>query len=436
MSKSGTVAIVGSPNVGKSAIFNRIIGNKSAIVDDQPGITRDRLYAKAEWLGNYFYVIDTGGIEIRERSFQEEIRAQAEIAINEADVIIFVTDGKMGLTGDDKFVAKILYKSKKPVILSVNKIDSAEMMPNIYEFISLGFGDPIPTSGIHGIGIGDILDKVISLLPEKEIVEKDETLRFSIIGRPNVGKSSLVNAILGDNRVIVSPLEGTTRDAIDTTFQKDEKIYTVVDTAGIRKRGMIYESVDKYALLRALQAIEKSDIVCLVIDGSEGIRELDKNVVSYAIDNKKGIIIVVNKWDLVDKNDKTMDQFTKKIKEEFKFIDYAPIVYLSALKKQRINTLFDAIEKAFDAYNRRISTSTLNEIIQDAQAMNEAPDFHGGRCKIYFAQQTGTKPPTIILFVNNIKWMHFSYLRYIENRVRATYDFDATPINFILRKKT
>jgi GTP-binding protein len=435
MPKEGTVAIVGSPNVGKSSIFNRIVGQRQSIVDDVPGITRDRLYARAEWLGIHFSLIDTGGIELRDRPFQEQIRAQAEIAINEADVIVFVTDGQTGMTGDDKFVAKILYKSKKPVILAVNKIDSNENINAIYEFVALGFGDPIAVSGIHSVGIGDLLDRIIKALPEKEELVEDESLRFSIIGRPNVGKSSLVNAITGENRAIVSEISGTTRDSTDTYFERNGKKYTVVDTAGIKKKGQIYESIDKYALLRALEAIEKSDIVCLVIDGNEGVRELDKNVVSYAIDRKKGIIIVVNKWDLVKKDEKTMDEFTKNIRLQFKFLDYAPVVYVSALKSQRIDTLFTAIEKAFDAYNRRITTSILNEIVEDAQAMNETPDFQGGRCKIYYAQQVGVKPPSIVLFVNNPKWMHFSYLRYIENRLRASYDFDGTPINFILRKK-
>lgn len=435
MPKEGTVAIVGSPNVGKSSIFNRIVGQRQSIVDDVPGITRDRLYARAEWLGIHFSLIDTGGIELRDRPFQEQIRAQAEIAINEADVIVFVTDGQTGMTGDDKFVAKILYKSKKPVILAVNKIDSNENINAIYEFVALGFGDPIAVSGIHSVGIGDLLDRIIKALPEKEELVEDESLRFSIIGRPNVGKSSLVNAITGENRAIVSEISGTTRDSTDTYFERNGKKYTVVDTAGIKKKGQIYESIDKYALLRALEAIEKSDIVCLVIDGNEGVRELDKNVVSYAIDKKKGIIIVVNKWDLVKKDEKTMDEFTKNIRLQFKFLDYAPVVYVSALKSQRIDTLFTAIEKAFDAYNRRITTSILNEIVEDAQAMNETPDFQGGRCKIYYAQQVGVKPPSIVLFVNNPKWMHFSYLRYIENRLRASYDFDGTPINFILRKK-
>lgn len=436
MNKTGTVAIIGSPNVGKSAIFNRIVGKRTSIVDNIPGITRDRLYAKAEWLGVHFNLIDTGGIEIKDRPFQEQIRAQSEIAIRDADAILFVVDGAIGLNTDDKFVAKLLYKSQKPIILAVNKIDNPEMINNIHEFYALGFGDPIPVSGIHGAGIGDILDEIIKKLPEKKVSFDEDSLRFSIIGRPNVGKSSLVNAILGGERVIVSDIEGTTRDTVDSYFRRDGKNYTVVDTAGIKKRGQIYESIDKYALLRAVEAIDNSDVVCMVIDGAAGIKELDKHVVQYATESKKAIILVVNKWDLVKKDQYTMDEFTKRIKEDhFKFLDYAPIVYLSALKNQRVNTLFKAIERAFDAYNRRIPTNALNVILQDAQRMNESPDFNGGRCKVYYAEQVGVKPPSIVLHVNNPKYMHFSYLRYIENRLRESFDFDSTPINFILRKK-
>lgn len=435
-SKIGTVAIIGSPNVGKSTIFNRIVGERTSIVDNEPGITRDRLYATCSWLEREFHLIDTGGIELKDRPFQEQIRAQAELAVDEADVIVFVVDGIMGLNSDDKFVARILYKSKKPVILAVNKIDNPSMILNIHEFYALGFGDPIATSGIHGVGIGDILEEVCKLLPDKKLKEEDESLRFSIIGRPNVGKSSLTNAILNDERAIVSDIEGTTRDAIDTYFKRNNKSYCVVDTAGIKKRGQIYESVDKYALLRALQAIDDSDIVLLVLDAFIGIKEQDKHVVSYALDRNKAIIIVCNKWDLIKKEQNTMQEYTDKIKKEFKFIDYAPIVFLSAKNKTRIHLLFEAIERAFIAYNKRIQTSLLNEIMQDAQVMNETPDFHGGRCRIYYAQQVGICPPTIVLHVNNPEWMHFSYLRYIENRLRDSFDFDAAPIKLILRKKS
>lgn len=435
MRKLGTVAIIGSPNVGKSTIFNRIVGERKSIIDNEPGITRDRIYAQTEWLGVHFSLIDTGGIEIKKRPFQEQIKAQAEIAINEADVIVFVVDGQMGLNSDDKYVAKLLYKCGKEVILAVNKIDNTESINNIHEFYALGLGEPIAVSGAHGIGIGDVLDQITKKLPKVTEAEEIESLNFCIIGRPNVGKSSLTNAILGNERVIVSDIEGTTRDSIDSYFKRTGKLYSVVDTAGIKKRGQIYESVDKYALLRAMEAIDRSNLVILVIDGSVGIKEQDKHVLQYAMEKKKSIIIAVNKWDLVIKDQYTMDEFTKKLKEHFKFVDYAPIVYLSALKRTRIHTLFEMIDKAFEAYTRRVQTSLLNTVIQEAQIMNEAPFFKGGRCRIYFAQQVAVMPPSIVLFVNDPEWMHFSYLRYIENRLRDTFDFDATPINLILRKR-
>ncbi|MCF0116462.1 MAG: ribosome biogenesis GTPase Der, partial [Bacilli bacterium] len=362
MAVSGTVAIVGSPNVGKSTIFNRIVGERKSIIDDQPGVTRDRIYAHGEWLGKKFNIIDTGGVEMENRPFQEQIRAQVEIAIKEADVIIFVTNGYLGVTNDDRIVTKMLHKSKKPVVLAVNKIDDGQHIGNINDFYSLGIGDPIAVSGSHGIGIGDVLDEVIKYLPEEKGKEYEGKICFSVIGRPNVGKSSLVNAILNQERVIVSNVEGTTRDAIDTPFRREGRDYIVIDTAGLKKRGKIYEAVDKYAALRALAVIDRSDVVLLVIDAETGIREQDKHVVGYAMDAKKAIIIVVNKWDTVNKTDNTMNEFKKKIRNEFKFLDYAPIVFVSALEKSRINTIFQAIDVAYDAYNMRVSTSVINEI--------------------------------------------------------------------------
>ncbi len=431
----GTLAIVGSPNVGKSTIFNRIVGRRASIIDNEPGITRDRIYAKAEWLTRVFRVVDTGGIEIANRPFQEQIRMQAEIAIREADVILFIVDGKSGLSNDDKLVARILYKAKKPVILGVNKIDSIEEISNINDFYSLGLGEPIAISGAHGIGIGDVLDKVIKLLPEKSEVLYENSICFAVIGRPNVGKSSLVNAMIGDNRVIVSDIEGTTRDAIDTEFVKNNISYVAIDTAGLKKRGQIYESIDKYSALRALSAIDRAKVCLLVIDADKGVTEQDKHVVGYAVESKKAIVIVVNKWDLVKKDEKTMSDFTKKIKDNFKFLDYAPVVYTSAKNNARIPQVFEALNKASEAYKTRIPTSTLNEIIQDAQIINPTPDFNGGRLKIYFANQTNIEPPTIVLFVNKPKFAHFSYLRYIENRFRETFNFDGTPIDIVLRER-
>ncbi|MDD6302884.1 MAG: ribosome biogenesis GTPase Der [Bacillales bacterium] len=429
----GIVAIVGSPNVGKSTIFNRIVGQRHAIVDDAAGITRDRLYGKASWLTQDFTIIDTGGIEIADAPFQQQIRAQVEIAIEEADVIIYVADGKVGITNDDLFACKMLYKSDKPVILAVNKIDDGSKLDNILEFYSLGIGDPIAVSGVHGIGIGDLLDKVIELLPEKKSKVYQNTICFSLIGRPNVGKSSLTNALLGQERVIVSNIEGTTRDSIDTPFTRDGKDYVVIDTAGLKKRGKIYESVDKYSALRALSAIDRSDVVLLVIDAKEGIIQQDKHVVGYAMESNKAIVIVVNKWDLVEHTESAMNEFTKKIRAEFKFLDYAPIVYVSAKEKSRIQKIFPEIDSAYSSYNYRVGTSILNDIIQDAQIINPTPIFNGGRLKIYFANQVAVCPPTFILFVNNPDYMHFSYERYIENRLRDSFDFTGTPIKIISR---
>lgn len=432
---NGIVAVVGSPNVGKSTIFNRIIGKRQSIVDDASGITRDRIYAKASWLTKDFSIVDTGGVELENQPFQKQIRAQVEIALQEADVILFVVDGKVGVTREDQIVARMLYKSNKPIVLAVNKIDSVEQMDNIHEFYALGLGEPIAVSGSHGIGIGDILDKIITYLPNKTINEKENVISFSLIGRPNVGKSSLVNAILNQNRVIVSNVEGTTRDAVDTPFKRDGKDYVIIDTAGLKKRGKIYEAVDKYSALRALSAIDRSQIVLLVIDAETGIQEQDKHVVGYAIEAKKSIIIVVNKWDTVEKNEKTMAEFTKKVRDEFKFLDYAPIVFVSALTKARISTIYDEIDACYEAFNTRVATSVLNEVMQDAQIMNPAPYFNGGRIRIYFANQVSVCPPTFVLFVNDPAFMHFSYNRYIENRLRDTFNFSGTPISIICRER-
>ena len=428
------VAIVGSPNVGKSTIFNRIIGDKRAIVDDEAGITRDRLYGTANWLGKSFTLIDTGGIEIANRPFQEQIRMQANIAIEEADIILFVVDGKVGVTSDDHMVAKLLRKIKKPILLLVNKIDEGLQAANAAEFYSLGLGEPIPVSGSHGVGIGDVLNRIIDKIEDHKDETSEDTITFSLIGRPNVGKSSLTNAILSQERVIVSDISGTTRDSIDTPFNKDGVNYVVIDTAGLKKKGKIYEAIDKYSAIRALKAIERSEIVLLVLDGKTGITEQDKHVIQYATDLHKAIIIVVNKWDLVDKDTNTMSSYEKLIRNEYKFLDYAPIVFLSALTKRRINTLFESLLLVHEAYHTRIQTSILNNVIQEAQVMNQAPDFNGGRLKIYYATQVLTAPPTISLVVNDPEFMHFSYQRYLENRLRETFNFEGTPINISLKK--
>lgn len=431
----GTVAIVGSPSVGKSTIFNRIIGERKSIIEERRGVTRDRIYAKASWLTRDFILIDTGGIELENRPFQEQIRMQAEIAIKEANVILFVVDGKLGLNEDDLLVASMLHKSNKPVVLAVNKIDDSNLIANIYDFYRLGVGDPIAVSGAHGIGIGDVLDEIIKKLPDEVEETIDNSIKFSVIGRPNVGKSSLVNAILKKERVIVSNIEGTTRDAIDTKFSKDGRDFTIIDTAGLKKKGKIFESIDKYAALRALKAIDESDVCLLVIDANKGIIEQDKHVVGYAMDAKKAIIIIVNKWDLVDKDNNTMNEFSNNIRKNFKFLDYVPILYVSSLTGKRINEIIPLIEKVYDSYTFEIKTSVLNEIIQTAQLMNETPNFNGGRCKIYYAQQVGTKPVSIALFCNDPNWMHFSYLRYIENNIRESFELVGSPINLICRKR-
>ena len=430
------VAIIGRPNVGKSTIFNRLIGERYSIVADEEGITRDRIYAKARWLTREFYLIDTGGIEVANRPFQEQIRMQAEIAIEEADVIVFVVDSRVGVTDDDKLITTLLRKSKKPIVLAANKVDDTHLKDGIYDFYSLGIGDPIPVSAVHGIGIGDVLDEVCKNLPaEEEILDGDE-IKFCLIGRPNVGKSSLVNALLKQDRVIVSNIEGTTRDAIDTPFSHEGVNYRVIDTAGLKKRGRIYEAIDKYSALRALMAIDRVDVVLLVIDAEVGIREQDKNIVSYALDAHKGIVIVVNKWDTVDKDEKTMSQYTKKIRNEFKFIDYAPICYVSAINKSRIPTLFDALNLAYEGANKRVQTSILNQVIMDAQQFNPPAEFNGGRIKINYANQVAVKPPTIVFFCNNPDFLHFSYKRYLENQIREAFGFEGSPIKFIFRAKS
>lgn len=432
----GIVAIVGSPNVGKSTIFNRLIGERHAIVDDEPGITRDRLYGRVEWMGHQFSLIDTGGIEIVNRPFQEQIRMQAEIAINEADIIVFVVDGRLGVTTDDHVVTGMLRKVNKPIIFVVNKIDEGAHIANAHEFYGLGLGEPLIVSGSHGIGIGDLLSEIIKNLPEDKDELEEEQITFCVVGRPNVGKSSLTNAILNQDRVIVSDISGTTRDSIDTPFKRNDQSYLVIDTAGLKKRGKIYESIDKYSAIRALKSIERSEIVLLVLDGKQGITEQDKHVIEYATDLHKAIIIVVNKWDIVEKETNTMAQFIKRIRDEYKFLDYAPVVFVSALKKQRLDTLFDALNLVHQAYYTRIKTSLLNEVMQDAQVMNQTPHFNGGRLKILYASQVSTAPPTVILFVNDPQYMHFSYQRYIENRLRETFNFEGTPIRFILKKRT
>lgn len=430
------VAIVGRPNVGKSTVFNRIAGERISIVEDTPGVTRDRIYAKSEWLGQPFNLIDTGGIDMGDEPFLAQITEQAQIAIDEADVIVFVTSVKEGITDADEKVAKILYRTDKPVILAVNKVDNPELRSEIYDFYSLGFGDPMPLSGTHGIGTGDLLDKVCQAFPKDGAKEQDDSIKFSFIGRPNVGKSSLVNAILGENRVIVSNVEGTTRDAIDTKFvAEDGTEFTMIDTAGIRKKGKVYENTEKYSVLRAMRAIDRSDVVCVVLNAEEGIREQDKHVAGYAHEAGRGIIIVVNKWDTLKKDNHTMKEFEKTIRQEFQYLSYAPIVFVSAKTHQRLEQLPKLIERVNHNHERRISSAVLNDVIMDAIAHNPTPTDNGRRLRVYYATQVATKPPTFVVFVNDPELMHFSYERFLENQIRAAFDFEGTPIHVIERRR-
>ncbi|MEX1030556.1 MAG: ribosome biogenesis GTPase Der [Paenibacillaceae bacterium] len=432
------IAIVGRANVGKSTIFNRIIGDNLAIVEDKPGITRDRLYGRSEWNGIPFNIIDTGGIEVFESDeLLKSVRVQAELAIEEADVIIFITDAKVGVTADDDEVAKLLYRSKKPIILAVNKVDNIQMHNEIYEFYQLGFGEPIAVSGAHGTGVGDLLDAAVLKFPESTDDEYGEdVIKVALIGRPNVGKSSLVNALLGEERVIVSNVAGTTRDAIDTPFEWEGQKYVLIDTAGMRKRGKVYENTEKYSVMRALKAIERADVVLVVINGEEGIIEQDKHIAGYSHEAGKAAIFVVNKWDVVEKDEKTLQKFTQTVRDHFLFMTYAPLVFVSALTKQRIHKILPVVNQVSEQHNMRIATHILNEVLMDAVAINLPPTDKGKRMKLNYATQVAVKPPTFVLFVNDPELMHFSYERYLENKIRAAFTFEGTPIRFVVRKKS
>ncbi|CAI2602193.1 GTPase Der [Apilactobacillus kunkeei] len=430
-----TVAIVGKPNVGKSTIFNRIAGERISIVEDTPGVTRDRIYSHGEWLGHEFSMIDTGGIEIGDQPFVKQITAQAEIAIDEADVIIFMVNGKEGITNADDNIARILYRTNKPIVLAVNKVDNFESRANIYDFYSLGFGDPYPISGAHGLGLGDLLDEVIKNFDEKTEEENDDNIKFSLIGRPNVGKSSLVNAILGEDRVIVSNVAGTTRDAINTEFEQGGQEFTMVDTAGLRKRGKVYENTERYSVMRAMKAIDNSDVALIVLNAEEGIREQDKRIAGYAHEGGKGVIIIVNKWDTLKKTSKTQQEFEAGIRSQFQYLSYAPILFVSAKTKQRLSQIPDLIKRVYDNHAKRISSSMLNDVLMDAIAMTPTPSINGRKLRIYYATQVTSEPPTIVIFVNDEELMHFSYRRYIENQIREHFDFSGTPIKIISRKR-
>ncbi|KRM05392.1 ribosome biogenesis GTPase Der [Lactobacillus kitasatonis] len=429
------VAIVGRPNVGKSTLFNRIINQRLAIVEDKPGVTRDRNYAQAEWMGHKFDLIDTGGITWEGGKIEEEIRAQAEIAIEEADVIVMLTSVVNHMTDLDERVAHLLYRTKKPVILAVNKADNPEQRNDIYDFYSLGLGDPIPVSSSHGTGIGDLLDAIVDKFPEDKDTQAEDVISFSVIGRPNVGKSSIVNKLLGEDRVIVANEEGTTRDAVDTPFTKDGVKFKVVDTAGIRRRGKVYEKTEKYSVLRAMSAIERSDVVLLVLDASTGIREQDKHVAGYAHEAGRGIIIVVNKWDLPKKNSTSAKEFEREIRQEFQYLDYAPILFVSAKTGQRLDQIPSMVKEVYDNQNQRIQSSVLNDLLLEASKLVPTPMVKGKRLRVYYMTQVSTNPPTFVVFVNDPELMHFSYERFLINQLRQNFDFTGTPIKIIPRKR-
>ena len=432
------VAIVGRPNVGKSTLFNQIGRKRVSIVDDMPGVTRDRIYLDAEWLNRAFTMIDTGGIEFDARShILQAIRSQAQLAMEEADVILFLVDGRAGLTTADEEVARLLRQTKKPVVLGVNKIDSPQRAADIYEFYNLGLGDPIALSASNAMNLGDLLDAVVAHFPDHaEEVRDEEEIRITVIGRPNVGKSSLVNALLGEERVIVSDVPGTTRDAIDTHFMRDGMKFTLIDTAGMRRRGRIGEAVERYSVIRSLRAVDRADVVLMMISAEAGITEQDKKIAGYAHASGKGVVIVVNKWDIYpNKDDKSTLRFTEDLRDELGFLQYAPVLYASALTGQRVGRITELVKYVAEQQSMRIKTSVLNELIRDAVSVNPPPMHRGKQLKILFMTQVGVAPPKFILFVNDPKLMHFSYLRFIENRLRESFGFEGTPLQLIVRAR-
>ena len=427
------VALVGRPNVGKSTLFNKIIGKKVSIIEDTPGVTRDRIYQEATYNQKKFYLVDTGGIDTTDETFNDIIKIQAEIAINEADIVVFIVDGKEGLTANDFTIRDILRKSNKKIIVAINKMDVKEAQDNIYDFYELGFDTYIPISSIHNIGYVDLMDTITNDFNIKEEKE-DNRLKFAIIGRPNVGKSSLMNALLNKERVVVSNIAGTTRDSIDSVLRYNNEEYVLIDTAGMRKKGKVFESIEKYSLMRSLKSIDRADICLVVINAEEGIKEHDKHIAGYAIEKGKGLIFVVNKWDTVQ--DTTIGEFEKLMRAEFQFATYAPIVFLSALTKKRIHTLMPEILKVAENIKKEIKTSILNDVINDAYQLNIPPSYKGKRLKIYFTSQTGTKPPKFTFRVNNKCLVHFSYERYLENKIRENFDFTGTPIVLQFKNRT
>lgn len=433
--KKQTIALVGRPNVGKSTIFNRMIGKRISIIEDTPGVTRDRIYGNATYQNHHFYLIDTGGIDLENASFNTEIKIQAQLAIDEADTVIFVVDGKEGLTANDYEVRNILMRSTKKVIVAINKMDSKESKQHLYDFYELGFEHYVFVSGEQNIGISDLLDLATSDFKEYEEEYEENVIKFSIIGRPNVGKSSLVNAILNEDRAIVSNIAGTTRDSVDTPFTYHGQDMVVIDTAGMRKKGKVYEKVEKYSLLRSMKAIDRSDVCVIVINAEEGIIEHDKHIAGYAIEAGKAVVIAVNKWDTVENKDAEMKKWKLLIETEFSFISYAPVVFLSALTKKRIHTLLPEILKVYENSHREIKTSLLNDVIMEAYQLNLPPSYKGKRLKIYFSNQANICPPTFNIQVNNKGLIHFSYERYLENKIREAFPLEGTPIVLQFKNK-
>ena len=430
------VAIVGRPNVGKSTLFNQIGKKRVSIVDDMPGVTRDRIYLDAEWLNHEFTMVDTGGIEFDEsNTILKSMRQQAQIAMEEADVIVFVVDGRSGLTTSDEEVGRLLRSTKKPVILAVNKTDSPQQEANIYEFYSLGLGDPMGISASNALGLGDLLDEVVKAFPKEAEPDKEaDEISIAVIGRPNVGKSSIVNALIGEERVIVSNIAGTTRDAIDTHFTVGDMKFILIDTAGMRRKGKIDEPVERYSVMRSLRAVDRSDVVLMVISAENGITEQDKKIAGYAHESGKGVVIVVNKWDIFpDKNDKSTLRFTDDLREELGFLQYAPVVYTSALTHQRIPRITELVKYVADQQSMRIQTSVLNELVRDAVSINPPPSHRGKQLKIYFMTQADIQPPKFIIFVNDPELMHFSYLRFLENKLRENFGFEGAPLKLVVR---
>ncbi|MBE6032358.1 MAG: ribosome biogenesis GTPase Der [Clostridiales bacterium] len=431
------VAVVGRPNVGKSTLFNRIVGKRVSIVEDTPGVTRDRIYAEAEWQGTSFILIDTGGIEPDSQDIiLAQMRAQAEIAMDTADVILFVVDGKGGLTAADRDVANMLRRKGKDVILVANKIDSPKLPPDFYDFYELGLGEPMAISAANMLGLGDLLEAAVSKFPKVEKnAEEDTRLCISVIGKPNVGKSSLINAMVGEERVIVSPIAGTTRDSIDTPFTWNGEEFVLIDTAGIRRKNKIYGDIEKYSVIRALSAIERSDVCLMMIDASQGVSEQDKKIAGLAHEAGKGVLILVNKWDLIEKDNKTMKEFQDKISAEFPFLSYAPMLFISVHEKQRLGKIMGMVKAIAENRAMRVSTGQLNSLIADATMLKQPPSDKGKRLKIYYATQVGVKPPLFSFQINSRELMHFSYARYLENKIRESYGFEGTSIKFVFREK-